>query len=109
LTIIHPASGLKIDVIIPKKNEFDRLRFERRRTVRTAEGLEISYSSPEDIIVSKIEFYQQGRSEKHLRDVAGIIKISGDDLDFDYLAVWMGEKGLRAVWDDFLGKIGKKT
>jgi len=107
--IIHPSSGLKIDVIIPKKNEFDRLRFERRRTVRTAEGLEVSYSSPEDIIVSKIEFYQQGRSEKHLRDIAGIIKISGDDLDFDYLAVWMGEKGLRAVWDDFLGKIGKKT
>ena len=107
--IIHPSSGLKIDVIIPKKNEFDRLRFERRRTVRTAEGLEISYSSPEDIIVSKLEFYQKGRSEKHLRDIAGIIKISGDGLDFDYLAVWMGKKGLQAFWEDFLGKIGEKS
>ena len=107
--IIHPTSGLKIDVIIPKKSEFDRLRFRRRRSVQTAEGLEVSYSSPEDIIVSKLEFYQEGRSEKHLRDIAGIIKISGDGLDFDYLAVWMGKKGLRAVWDDFLGKIGKRA
>jgi len=107
--IIHPSSGLKIDIIIPKKNEFDRLRFRRRRSVRTQEGLEISYSSPEDIIVSKLEFYRDGRSEKHLRDIAGIIKISGDSLDFDYLAVWMEKKGLRAIWDDFLGKIGKKA
>lgn len=107
--IIHPSSGLKIDVIIPKKNDFNRLRFERRQTVQTAEGLEISYSSPEDIVISKLEFYQMGRSEKHLRDIAGIIKISGDHLDFDYLAVWMERKGLRAVWEDFLGKIGKKA
>jgi hypothetical protein len=107
--IIHPSSGLKVDVIIPKKTDFDRLRFERRRTVQTAEGLEISYSSPEDIIVSKLEFYREGRSEKHLRDIAGIIKISGDGLDFDYLTVWMEKKGLRAIWDEFLGKIGKKA
>jgi hypothetical protein len=107
--IIHPSSGLKIDVIIPKNNEFDRLRFRRRRSVRTSEGLEVSYSSPEDIIVSKLEFYQKGRSEKHLRDIAGIIKISGADLDFDYLAVWMGKKGLRAIWNDFLEKIGKNA
>jgi hypothetical protein len=107
--IIHPSSGLKIDVIVPQKNEFDRLRFRRRRNVRTSEGLEIAYSSPEDIIVSKLEFYREGRSEKHLRDIAGIIKISGDGLDFDYLAVWMGKKGLQAIWDEFLVRIGKKA
>lgn len=107
--IIHPSSGLKIDVIIPQKNEFDQLRFKRHRSVLTLEGLEISYSSPEDIIVSKLDFYREGRSEKHLRDIAGIIKISGDSLDFDYLAVWMGKKGLMAIWDELLGKMGKKA
>lgn len=106
--IIHPSSGLKIDLIIPKENEFDRLRLERRRDVQTAEGLRVWYSSPEDIIVSKLEFYQEGGSEKHLRDIAGIIKISGDELDFDYLATWMERKGLREKWNDFLKKIGKK-
>lgn len=33
--IIHPSSGLKIDVIIPKKDEFDRRRFERRKNVQS--------------------------------------------------------------------------
>lgn len=105
--IIHPSSGLKIDVIVPKKNEFNQLRFERRKNVPISEGLMISYSSPEDIIVSKLEFYQEGGSEKHLRDIAGIIKISRDELDFDYLAAWMERKGLRDIWDDFLKRIGK--
>lgn len=106
--IIHPSSGLKVDVIIPKKNEFDQLRFERRKNVSISEELMISYSSPEDLIVSKLEFYQEGGSEKHLRDIAGIIKISGGELDFDYLAVWMERKGLGEIWNDFLRKIGKK-
>jgi len=107
--IIHPSSGLKIDVIIPKKSEFDRLRFERRKNVQTAEGLDVSYSSPEDIIVSKLEFYQQGGSEKHLRDAAGIVKVTGNELDFGYRATWMGRKGLREIWNEFLKKIGKKN
>src|SRR5947208_1891654 len=34
--IIHPASGLKIDVIIPSSSESERARFERGRLVRIA-------------------------------------------------------------------------
>lgn len=100
--IIHPSSGNKIDVIIPKGGPFDRGRFERRRVVRTPDGLTIQYSSPEDIIISKLEFYREGRSEKHLRDIAGIIKISGEELDLGYIASITQEKGLREIWEDVL-------
>jgi hypothetical protein len=44
-----------------------------------------------------------------LRDVAGIVKVTGDELDFGYLATWMGRKGLREIWNEFFKKIGKKT
>jgi len=100
--IIHPSSGNKIDVIIPKGGSFDRGRFERRRAVRTPDGLTIQYSSPEDIIISKLEFYREGRSEKHLRDIAGIIKISGEELDLGYIASITQGKGLREIWEDLL-------
>ena len=105
--IIHPSSGNKIDVIIPKGDPFDRGRFERRRSVRTPDGLTIPYSSPEDIIVSKLEFYRAGRSEKHLRDIAGIIKISGEELDRGYIASVTQEKGLREIWEELLEGIHK--
>lgn len=100
--ITHPSSGNKIDVIIPKGDAFDRGRFERRRSVRTPEGLVIQYSSPEDIIVSKLEFYREGRSDRHLRDIAGIIKISGEELDLGYIASVTQAKGLRELWEELL-------
>ncbi|MDH4196301.1 MAG: nucleotidyltransferase family protein [Candidatus Aminicenantes bacterium] len=105
--IIHPSSGIKIDIIIPKGGTFDRQRFERRRAVRTPGGLIIQYSSPEDIIISKLEFYREGRSEKHLRDIAGIVKISGEELDLGYIAAVTQGKGLKEIWQDFLERILK--
>ncbi|HPW18828.1 MAG TPA: hypothetical protein PLP83_10690 [Candidatus Aminicenantes bacterium] len=105
--IIHPSSGNKIDVIIPKGGTFDRGRFERRRAVQTSDGLTIQYSSPEDIIVSKLEFYREGRSDKHLRDIAGIVKISGEELDLGYIASVTQEKGLREIWEELLKGIRK--
>lgn len=105
--IIHPSSGIKIDIIIPKGGPFDRQRFERRKTVRTSDDLIIQYSSPEDIIISKLEFYREGRSEKHLRDIAGIVKISGEELDLGYIAAVTQGKGLRELWEDFLERIRK--
>jgi len=99
--IIHPGSGLKIDVIIPKEGPFDVGRFKRRKAVRAQDGMTIQYSFPEDIISSKLEFYREGGSEKHLRDIAGILKISGDELDDRYLTVTAHAKGLGEIWEEF--------
>ena len=33
---------------------------------------------PEDIAISKMIYYREGGSEKHLRDIAGMLKVSGD-------------------------------
>lgn len=54
------------------------------------------------IIVSKLEFYREGRSDKHLRDIAGIIKISGEELDLGYIASVTQGKGLREIWEELL-------
>jgi hypothetical protein len=31
----------------------------------------------EDVIVKKLWFYQMGESDKHLRDIASMLKVSG--------------------------------
>jgi hypothetical protein len=96
--IIHPASGLKIDVIIRKPDAFDDSRFQRIRKLRTAEDAQGNFSSPEDIIIKKMDFYRQGGSEKHLRDIAGIIRISGQTLDFEYINQWVNRLNLQDIW-----------
>ncbi|MDI6733609.1 MAG: hypothetical protein QME51_03535 [Planctomycetota bacterium] len=96
--IIHPASGLKIDVIISKNDDFDDSRFRRIRKLHTAEDSQGNFSSPEDVIIKKMDFYRQGGSEKHLRDIIGIIKISGDSLNFNYINQWVNRLNLQDIW-----------
>ncbi|MBM3284585.1 MAG: nucleotidyltransferase family protein [Candidatus Aminicenantes bacterium] len=96
--IIHPASGLKIDVMISKEDAFDKSRFARIKRMRPLEDTEANFSSPEDVIIKKMEYYKEGASEKHIRDIMGMIKISGDLVDFEYIALWAKQLNLEDIW-----------
>jgi hypothetical protein len=95
---IHIRSGLKIDIMIPKETLFDRSRFERARRVQPVEKLEASFASAEDVIIKKMDFFREGGSEKHLRDITGILMVSGDALDHEYIEGWADQMGLETIW-----------
>jgi hypothetical protein len=103
--IIHPVSGLKADVIIPERSEFNDSRFGRAKKIRPVEDLEAVFSSPEDVIIKKLDFYREGGSEKHLRDIAGMIKISGAFLDLDYIRGWVEKMALAEAWGQVLSRV----
>ncbi len=96
--IIHPASGLKIDVIVGRGDAFDRSRFARTLRMRPEPDYEAAFDSPEDLILKKLEFHREGGSEKHLRDIAGILKVSGERIDRTYIAGWAKKLGLEEEW-----------
>jgi hypothetical protein len=96
--IIHPASGLKVDVIIPADTAFERSRFDRGRPIEVAPGQFATFASPEDVILKKLEFFRIGGSDRHLRDIAGVLKISGDKVDRSYIAQFAAQFGLLDVW-----------
>ncbi|NTU50853.1 MAG: nucleotidyltransferase family protein [Candidatus Aminicenantes bacterium] len=96
--IIHPGSGLKIDVMITQGDEFDQSRFRRARRLKPLEDTEVDFASPEDVVIKKLDFYRQGGSDKHLRDIAGILKISADAIDFAYIEAWAQKLGLEKIW-----------
>ena len=97
--IIHPASGLKVDVIIRQETPFDESRFSRTRRISPGKGFEADFASPEDVIIKKMEFYRDGGSEKHLRDITGILEISGEDVDRGYISDWAERLGLVEIWE----------
>lgn len=96
--IIHPASGLKVDVIIAGPSDFDRSRLSRGVRLPAGADFEVTFASAEDVIIKKLEFFREGGSEKHLRDIAGIFKVQGARIDRRYLADWIGRLGLDAEW-----------
>jgi hypothetical protein len=97
--IIHPASGLKIDAIIPKDEDFERSRQQRGVCLPVVEGIDVMFASAEDVIIRKMQYFQQGGSDKHLRDIAGVLKIRGDRLDRHYISEWADRLAIRDVWE----------
>jgi len=99
--VIHPDSGLKIDFIVAEPTAFNQSRLSRARRVQIAPGaiMDPMFSSPEDIIIKKLEYYWSGGSDKHLRDIAGILKTCGSQLDFAYIEHWTVDLGLQAEWE----------
>ncbi len=107
--IIHPASGLKIDVVIPSQGNIDEQRFNRSISFQIAEDCLASFSSPEDIIAQKLLWHQMGGGERHLRDIAGILKIRNEKIDRDYIGRQVLKLGVADLWQELLGKLNQQT
>jgi uncharacterized protein (DUF1330 family) len=103
--IIQPHSGLKVDVIIPAPSEFNRARFARARRVQAGEEWDAAFSSPEDAILKKMEFYREGGSDKHLRDIASVLRTSGAAIDTAHIDEWASTLGLTDLWRAILDRL----
>lgn len=106
--VIHPASGMKIDFMIARRDAWGRSQLERRQRVLIMPGLSGYAGSPEDVILGKLWYYQEGGSEKHLRDIAGMMQVSGDQIDAAYIAQWAQRLGLSEVWQAALARLGRR-
>lgn len=102
--VIHPASGLKVDFIVPTMDAFDRSRFSRARRVTLGTGQESKFAAPEDVILKKLQYYAEGGSDKHLRDISGILRISPGEVDRDYVADWARRLGVLEIWEAILSR-----
>lgn len=96
--IIHPGSGLKVDVIVASNSEFDRERFSRGRNLFVFADRSIVFASPEDVILKKMEYFKEGRSEKHLRDISGVLMRQREKIDTQYISSWAIKLGLSEIW-----------
>ena len=91
--LIHLETAIKIDVFIHKRGSYQDCVFNRRQKdtlVENDKSFEFYFSSPEDIILNKLHWYEKGNrvSERQWLDVLGVIKVQGDSLDKDYLINW---------------------
>lgn len=103
-SIIQPSSGLKIDFMIPTDDEFNRSRMRRGRLILLEEsGHQARFASPEDVILKKLEYYREGGSEKHLRDIKGVLSIQGDAIDFNYIEKWAPYLKVTDQWNEARG------
>ena len=61
----------------------------------------------EDLILKKMDFYRMGESERHLRDIASMLKVSDDRIDRQYITDWANLLGLSEIWNLIQEKLKK--
>ena len=94
--IFHRKSFIKIDLIIQKRTEYSNVAFKRRRFEKsdTFEGYIIS---PEDLIISKVDWAKESLSEMQKNDIKSVINNTA--LDLEYLNYWLNELNLTKIFN----------
>ena len=95
--VIHAKSALKADFFTANRDELHALAFRNKRQYAIC-GLNIMLAPPEYVIVRKLEYFREGGSDKHLRDIRSMLAVSGDQLDRAALNDWIARRGLEAEW-----------
>lgn len=95
--VIDMRTGWKVDLIIRRERPFSIEEFRRRQSASIF-GLALDVASPEDTILAKLEWAKASGSDRQLEDIAGILRVSGSDLDLDYVDRWVAALGLDELW-----------
>jgi hypothetical protein len=109
--VIHLATAYKVDVFLVQSSPWARHELGRRRREQIGDGedaVALEFSSPEDIILHKLDWYRQGGgvSDRQWGDVLGVLKVQGQALDFAYLREWAAELGLTDLLEQALCDAG---
>ena len=99
---IDPETGVKVDFWVTKNDEISSVEFSRREIKKLNEK-KIYFISPEDLILSKLIWYKQAESSKHLEDIGSILKIQ-KKLDLKYIKKWAEEQSTIKVFESLLKK-----
>lgn len=100
--VIETRHACKVDLIIRKDRAFSREEFARRQEVDVGFGRPLSMVTPEDAILSKLEWAKRTDSERQLRDAAAIVEMN-PTLDRRYVARWAEQLGVSELWRNVSG------
>ena len=90
--VLHAASGSKVDLfVVSPDDEFERTRLDRRVPADVV-GVASWVATAEDVILAKLRWRLESRSEVQWRDCVEIAVVN--DLDREYLWSWAPRLGV---------------
>ncbi len=99
--VIHFDASWKADLIIRKDRPFSAEEFARRQTAQL-HGQPQPLASPEDVILTKLEWSRISPSERQVRDALNVAVAQWPRLDQGYLRRWAADLGVAEVLEDLL-------
>lgn len=105
--LIHPASGGKVDFMVIGGTAWASRQLDRCVRVPLLPDQVIAVASAEDVILGKLLYYREGGSEKHVRDITGILSTGVVAIDRDYVDRCASELGVEEEWRSILDHFGE--
>jgi len=106
--LIHLGTMLKVDLFVAGGTPLDAQQIARRKTVDLGDGRQIHVHPPEDILLQKLRWFREGGgvSDRQWRDVLGIVRVQGTQLDVTYLRRHAGVIDVAALLERALAEAG---
>lgn len=99
--LIHYELVVKVDFIVRGERDYDAQAFQRRRSIAVGDR-KVSVASPEDLILPKLLWARESRSELQLRDVRDLAR-GAANLDRGYLETWAARLGIGDLYRETCG------
>lgn len=95
--LIHHDSGFKADIYLTGNDSLHTWGL-AHSVKADLDGDEVVFAPPEYVIIRKLEFYREGGSPKHLRDISRMLTGLGETWDRQTLDLMLRQQGLEAQW-----------
>lgn len=100
--VIHQETSFKVDCVLRKSTPFQVTAFERRQRL-DFHGMEVNIITAEDLILSKLLWAADSKSEKQLTDVKNLMR---NQLDVGYIEMWAEKLAVKDAYDQCRKEIG---
>jgi hypothetical protein len=95
--LIHHATGFKADIYASGRDELHHWGLKNRKPV-DVEDEKFWLAPIEYVILRKLEYYREGESEKHMRDISSMLEFSSNEIDFQMLEAQINKRVLQKEW-----------
>ncbi|MBF0314775.1 MAG: hypothetical protein HQK52_15245 [Oligoflexia bacterium] len=95
--LIHLDTGFKADIYLVGDQDFLVWALDNAQTIDFLNS-KMKVAPVEYVIVKKLEYYREGRSQKHLSDIKNMLNISQEEIDFTKLQYFISQFGLESIF-----------
>lgn len=96
--IIDQTTGFKAYIYLVASDPLHLWGLSQIRTIEL-DGTSIPLAPPEYVIIRKLQFFREGQSEKHLRDIRRMLTMLGDSFNRSQLIAFINEHHLNPEWE----------
>ena len=95
--VIHHQTAMRADVYLAGSDALNGWAF-AHKVVRRIDDDEVVLAPIEAVILSKLRYCQMGKSDRHLRDIHQMLRISAGLVDRPELERWAARLGVESEW-----------